>query len=46
MLDDVTAFCKPILQADSYDFDIVVFDEASQVHTEDAIGAIMRENKL
>lgn len=34
------------LQADSYDFDIVVFDEASQVHTEDAIGAIMRGKQV
>lgn len=30
------------LEAKSYDFDLVIFDEASQVHTEDAIGAIMR----
>lgn len=30
------------LEADCYDFDMVIFDEASQVHTEDAIGAIMR----
>ena len=30
------------LEADSYEFDMVIFDEASQVHTEDAIGAIMR----
>ncbi len=30
------------LEAQSYDFDMVIFDEASQVHTEDAIGAIMR----
>jgi len=30
------------LQADTYDFDIVIFDEASQVKTEDAVGAIMR----
>ena len=30
------------LEAQSYDFDLVIFDEASQVHTEDAIGAIMR----
>lgn len=34
------------LQADSYDFDMVVFDEASQVHTEDAIGAIMRGKQV
>lgn len=30
------------LDAGNYDFDLVIFDEASQVHTEDAIGAIMR----
>lgn len=30
------------LEAQSYTFDMVIFDEASQVHTEDAIGAIMR----
>ena len=30
------------LEAQSYNFDLVIFDEASQVHTEDAIGAIMR----
>ena len=30
------------LEAKSYEFDLVIFDEASQVHTEDAIGAIMR----
>lgn len=30
------------LEANSYEFDMVIFDEASQVHTEDAIGAIMR----
>ena len=29
------------LEAQSYNFDLVIFDEASQVHTEDAIGAIM-----
>lgn len=34
------------LQADSYDFDLVVFDEASQVHTEDSIGAIMRGKQI
>lgn len=34
------------LQADSYDFDMVVFDEASQVHTEDAIVAIMRGRQV
>lgn len=34
------------LQADSYDFDIIVFDEASQIHTEDAIGAIMRGKQV
>lgn len=34
------------LQADSYDFDLIVFDEASQVHTEDSIGAIMRGKQI
>ena len=30
------------LEASCYEFDLVIFDEASQVYTEDAIGAIMR----
>jgi very-short-patch-repair endonuclease len=30
------------LDANDYNFDIVIFDEASQVRTEDAIGAVMR----
>lgn len=34
------------LEADSYIFDLVIFDEASQVHTEDAIGAIMRGKQV
>ena len=34
------------LEAQSYDFDLVIFDEASQVHTEDAIGAIMRGRQV
>lgn len=34
------------LEAKSYDFDMVIFDEASQVHTEDAIGAIMRGRQV
>lgn len=34
------------LEAQSYDFDLVIFDEASQVHTEDAIGAIMRGKQI
>lgn len=34
------------LEAKSYDFDLVLFDEASQVHTEDAIGAIMRGKQV
>lgn len=34
------------LEAQSYDFDMVIFDEASQVHTEDAIGAIMRGKQI
>ena len=34
------------LEAQSYDFDLVIFDEASQVRTEDAIGAIMRGKQV
>ena len=34
------------LEAHSYEFDLVIFDEASQVHTEDAIGAIMRGKQV
>lgn len=34
------------LEAKSYNFDMVIFDEASQVHTEDAIGAIMRSKQV
>ncbi len=34
------------LEAKSYIFDLVIFDEASQVHTEDAIGAIMRGKQV
>lgn len=34
------------LQADLYNFDIVIFDEASQVCTEDAIGSIMRGKQV
>lgn len=34
------------LEAKSYCFDMVIFDEASQVHTEDAIGAIMRGKQV
>ena len=34
------------LEAASYNFDIVVFDEASQVCTEDAIGAIFRGSQV
>ena len=34
------------LEAQSYDFDMVIFDEASQVCTEDAIGAIMRGKQV
>ena len=35
-----------ILGSEAYNFDLVVFDEASQVHTEDAIGAIMRGKQV
>lgn len=34
------------LEAGNYKFDMVIFDEASQVHTEDAIGAIMRGKQI
>ncbi len=34
------------LEADDYKFDLVLFDEASQVRTEDAIGAIMRGSQV
>lgn len=34
------------LDSDIYKFDVVIFDEASQVKTEDAIGAIMRGKQL
>ncbi|WP_059041933.1 DUF4011 domain-containing protein [Paenibacillus rubinfantis] len=34
------------LDADEYNFDVVIFDEASQVCTEDAIGAIMRGSQV
>lgn len=34
------------LEAESYDFDVVIFDEASQVCTENAIGAIARGKQV
>ena len=34
------------LEAEAYQFDTVIFDEASQVCTENAIGAISRESRL
>ena len=34
------------LEAENYQFDLVIFDEASQVCTEDAIGAIIRGKQL
>lgn len=34
------------LDSNIYDFDLVIFDEASQVRTEDAVGAIMRGKQL
>lgn len=34
------------LEADSYDFDLVIFDEASQIRIQDAIGAIMRGKQV
>ena len=34
------------LEAESYQFDVVIFDEASQVYTENAIGAISRGKQV
>ena len=34
------------LQADGYKFDLIIFDEASQICTENAIGAIMRGKQI
>ena len=34
------------LEADTYKFDVVIFDEASQVHPENAIGAIARGKQV
>lgn len=34
------------LEAQRYDFDLVIFDEASQVRTEDALGAMMRGKQV
>ncbi|MBQ3411877.1 MAG: DUF4011 domain-containing protein [Oscillospiraceae bacterium] len=34
------------LDADAYKFDIVIFDEASQIFPQDAIGAIFRANQV
>lgn len=34
------------LEADTYKFDIVIFDEASQIFPEDAIGAIFRSKQV
>lgn len=34
------------LDSENYNFDVVIFDEASQVCTEDAIGAIMRGSQV
>ncbi len=34
------------LQSDCFEFDMIIFDEASQVKTEDAIGAIMRGKQV
>ena len=34
------------LEADSYKFDIVIFDEASQIYTENAIGAVFRGKQV
>jgi DNA polymerase III delta prime subunit len=34
------------LESDHYNFDLVIFDEASQVRTEDAIGAVFRGKQV
>ncbi|MCK5848655.1 MAG: DUF3320 domain-containing protein [Caldisericia bacterium] len=34
------------LESGTYNFDMVIFDEASQVRTEDAVGAIMRGKQI
>ncbi|MDR1538045.1 MAG: DUF4011 domain-containing protein [Clostridiales bacterium] len=34
------------LEADSYEFDMVIFDEASQIFPQDAIGSILRGRQL
>ena len=34
------------LESDSYEFDLVIFDEASQINTENAIGAISRAKQV
>lgn len=34
------------LESESYDFDMVIFDEASQINTENAIGAISRAKQV
>ncbi|MBQ3054180.1 MAG: DUF3320 domain-containing protein [Clostridia bacterium] len=34
------------LEAQTYDFDMVIFDEASQIFPEDAIGAILRSKQV
>lgn len=34
------------LEAKSYEFDMVIFDEASQIYTEDAVGAILRGKQI
>lgn len=34
------------LDADAYQFDMVIFDEASQIFPQDAIGAISEQSRL
>lgn len=34
------------LEADKFNFDLVIFDEASQIYTEDSIGAIIRSKQV
>ena len=45
MLHDVTAFCQPV-PATGPEFDVVIFDEASQVTPADAINCIYRGSAL
>lgn len=46
MFNDVSLSVSLFLEADTYKFDTVIFDEASQVCTENAIGAISRGKQV